>query len=344
MEVKMASKRIGGDSELESGWLRGRDERHRLVVVQEAGPDGFHFAPSGGAAYRIEEIGSDSFANKIQEFLNSLHVRAFTAAERAQIGRLPETEKVLHDLTSAWQLRRVALQCLADLGENPGIAYGTAADHEAGQRGLLQNPGSGQRGGDIPVADDGAGQNPGGFLDGIPVASAAVALPDGSSVDAHPIGAILVKEVQKVLERGGIGITQAALDTEGQGDQRPQRLQNLLDPCKVFQESASDIFAADYLCGAAQVEVDAGDGQALQRLRDSGKAGDIFPGNLRHQRPAGIVGENLPLNLRVDSGIGIDPDILGHVAISAAIGLQETPECKIGHVLHGRQDQGGVES
>lgn len=320
------------------GELRGRDEGHRLVVVEEACPDGFHLAPTGGTADGMEEIGTDSIADKVEEFLNSLHVSLFTAAEWAQIGRLPEPEKVLHDLAASRQEGWFALQYLPDLREEPRIAHGAAADHEPGQRGIREDAGSRLGAGDIAVADHGAVQEPGGLLDGFPVALAAVALPDGSAMNGDPVEPILIEEGQKVLERGGIGIAQAALDAEGQGDERTQRFQDILYPGKVFEESASDVFAADHPCGAAEIEIDPGDGQALQILRNPGKTGDILPGDLGHQRPAGIVFANLPLNLRADSGTGIDPDIFGHVAIGPAIGLQQPPECKIGHVLHGRQE------
>ncbi len=163
-------------------------------------------------------------------------------------------------------------------------------------------------------------------------------------MNGDPVEPILIEELQKMLERGGIGIAQTALDAERYLDGWTQRAEYLLHFGRVFEESASDVFAADHLGGAAEIEIDPGDGEPLQLLRDFYQTGDILPGDLGHQRPAGIVLQDLPLDMRVDARVGIDPNILGEVAIGPGPALQEPPECQVGDILHRRQEQRAAQS
>lgn len=148
----------------------------------------------------------------------------------------------------------------ADLAEDPGVADGVAADHDAGGSGVVEDLAGFGGGGDVAVGEEGAVDSFGGAFDEVVVDFGAVHFLDGAAVQAEEVDLVLVDEVEDGLEVFCILESDTHLDGEESGDGLAEGAEDLVDFLGVAQESAAAVLFVDGGGGAAHVEVDSGDG------------------------------------------------------------------------------------
>ena len=108
------------------------------------------------------------------------------------------------------------------------------------------------------------------------------------------------------------------------------------------KETAARILAADDGGGAAEVQIDAEDGVALEGLGGADEAGEILADHLGDDRFAGRVPVDGAEDRFLGLGIAVDSEVLGVVEIGAAVAVDDGPELEIGDILHRGQDQQGA--
>ncbi len=160
----------------------------------------------------------------------------------------------------------------ADLGEDPGIADGAAADHEAVGAGGGDECAGGGEIADVAVGEDGAGHEAGGAGDGVVVQERLVHLAHGASVDGEGVDGVAAEEVEQRGELVGGVEADAGLDGEAEVHGVADVAQDDVDFLGVAEQAAAGVLAADDGRGAAEVEVDAGDGALLQIAGGAGGA------------------------------------------------------------------------
>src|ERR1035437_3309895 len=95
-------------------------------------------------------------------------------------------------------------ELLAALAEDPRIADGMAADHDAGGARLGEDRGGAGGRGDVAVGEDGAADMADGPGDGVVMHLAAIHLLHGAAVNGEKINAVLVHQIEDALEIDGV--------------------------------------------------------------------------------------------------------------------------------------------
>jgi len=109
----------------------------------------------------------------------------------------------------------------------------------------------------------------------------------------------------------------------------------------IAEETATGAFAVHDRDGAAEVEIDGGDGMLLQFARSANERGDVVADHLRDYRPAGRVLRDGAENVRIEPRIGQDPEVFGEVKIGVAVTGDQPHEAQVGNVLHRREREDG---
>lgn len=331
----------GGEGEVE------RFEWHGVGVVEVvvADVEEFRFIPC--AADFVEEgaCGFDADAEEVHMFFG-----AGDEAGGARVVGAEDVEELLdiaEDVVSGGELDGEVLEVLADLGEQPGVTDGAAADHEAeGAGGLEDGVGFGG-GADVAIGEDGAGEGLGGLADEFVAHWGAVHFVDGAAVDREEVEVMFSEDGDELVEDLGGVEPDAGFDGEsGCGDGIAQGAEDGVDLLGVAEEAATGAFAVDHGCGAAEVEVDGGDGVILEFAGGADEFGDVVTDELGDGWALGWVMGNGAEDAFIEVGVGIDAEVFSEVEVGATVGVDEFPEFPVGDVLHGGQrerGQGGFE-
>ena len=169
-----------------------------------------------------------------------------------------------------------------------------AADHHTGGASLGDDRSGALGGGNVAVGQDGAAHLPDRPGNEIVVHLSAIHCLHGAAVDGEQIDLVPVDDLQEAVEALSVIKAEAHLDREESGHGGAERPQNLVDPVRIAQQPAADVFAIDLGCGAAEIEIDAGHRKPQQFAHGAQDVGHALADELGEHRPAGGVVGNGP--------------------------------------------------
>jgi len=317
------------------------DERERSVVVEEGPAGGEKIRGGGNPANLVEKTagGLDAEGQEVHVFFHFLDLRSLTYVRGADA--FVEAVDVAQDGTSGWAGDGESALVLADLLKEPGVANSAASEHESVCSGDGEDVGGVSGGMDVAIGNDGAGECGCSERDGIVVDFAGVALGDGASVDGEEVDAVFFEDGEQLVEDARIVKADAGLDGEGPRDGRAKGSEDAVDSLRIAEQAATGALAIDDGCRAAEVEIDGGDGVVLQFAGGTDEGGDVVADHLCDDGTSGGILRNGLENPFIEAGVGGDAEIFGDIDIRAAVFRHQTPEGKIGDILHGSQKEQG---
>ena len=172
---------------------------------------------------------------------------------------------------------------------------------------------------DIAVGEDGTGDGGDGAGDVIVMDFGAVHFLDGAAVDGEEVEGMFREDGQEFVEDLRGIEAEAGFDGELDGDGVAQRAEDGVHARGFAEQAAAGAFAIDDGRGAAEIEVNGGDGVLLQFLRGADERGDVVADHLRDDGPAGgILGDGIEDPFFQVRG-GVDAEIFGVINIRAAV-------------------------
>lgn len=288
----------------------------------------------GCAASGVQEcaLRIDGLADEGEEFLHAVEVMALGKAGLG--GSVPERMDVSKHIGERGNTAGASAQEVLSLAKNPRIANGGASDHDAVGLGKSEDFGGFGGGGDIAIGEDWAAHMGFGLADTLIIDLAAVHLADGTTVDGQGVDFVGIDEVEDLEKMAIILKADAHFDGKAAGRGVAQRCENLLDSGGFTEQAAADLLTVDLGCGAAHIQVDAGDGQACEIACGTGEVFTIVADQLCEHGASGIVVEDGIDNVRLQRGLGVDAEILGDKKIRWAECAEQAHEGKVGHILH----------
>src|SRR5882724_9774778 len=317
-------------------------ERHGEIVAEVGFAKAEEFRLGGDAADVVEELagGFDAEADVVQIFFHFLNVRGFLYLRRAH--GFIEGADVVEDIETGGDEEGFAALMLADLVEEPGIADDAAPDHEAPRAGELEDFAGLARGIDVAVGEDGTGNGPDGAGDVIVMDFAAIHFADGAAVDGEKVERMAREDGEEFVEDGGRIEAEAGLDGELDGDGVAESAEDGVHAAGFAEQAAAGAFAIDDGRGAAEVQVNGGDGILLQLGGGADEGGDVVADHLRDDGSAGgVFGDGFE-NPLFEMRHGVDAEIFGVIDVRAAVGRHEFPEREVGNILHWREGEDGL--
>ena len=245
------------------GGVGRRLERHRLVVVEELGADAVEGVGGVGAPDLVQERRRHALAEEVDELLHPVALHLLRLVEGGL--RLPQGADVLPHVAPGRPGQRLAAQLLPDLVEQPGAADGAAPDHQAAAAGPLEQRPRLRRRVDVAVGDDGAGHRVDRLANQVVVHGRPVHLRHRPRVHGERVDRVPGEDRQQPVELLRRGETEAGLHRERDRHRLAQRAQDGVDALALPEQAAAGALPVDDRRRAAQVQVDGGDGQLLER-------------------------------------------------------------------------------
>ena len=105
----------------------------------------------------------------------------------------------------------------------------------------------------------------------------------------------------------------------------------------IAEQAAADIFLVNLGRGAAEIQVNTGDGMKQQLGDRAGDVGNLLADELREDGPAGAVLGNGADDVFFRAGLGVDAEKFGDEVVWRAMPCAEGHEREIGDILHRRK-------
>jgi len=145
-----------------------------------------------------------------------------------------------------------------------------------------------------------------------------------------------------LIEDRGVVEAEPGFDGEWDFNGVAEGAENGVDLLRLAKESAAGALSIDDGSGAAEVQIDAGDGMLLEFARGADEVGDAIADHLRDDGAAGGIASDGREDVGFEMRIGADAEILGPVDVGAAVGRHELPEGEVRDVLHGGESEDGL--
>jgi uncharacterized protein YciU (UPF0263 family) len=289
-------------------------------------PD-FVFEFRGVSLHDIDEV-----------FLHLLNVFAFDEARCFAGGFVVEERNVFEQHPAAHCRDGLSFQRSPKLGKDPGLPNGTASDHETGGIGFTKVGKTGGDVDDISVRNDGAGELLDGVADHLWVDRALVTFFDSASVNGEEVDGVLFKNTEESVEFIGSMKTNPSFYGEGKiAAGLAQNAEEVVDVVGIPEESATGVLAVNDGSGAAEIEIDPGDGVFFELVHGADEFVGVLANHLRDEgATGGVLGDGAE-DVGIEMGVDVDAEVLGDVNIGSSKGCDDPEKGEVRHVLHGRE-------
>ena len=228
--------------------------------------------------------GPDAFAEVVHEFLHPFHLNLFRRDE-ACLGFVKQRDVVEH-VAAGWVSDRLATQPLANLVEEPGAANHATANHQAPRLSLRQDFQRLSGGIDVPIRDHRARQGFSRAANQIVVNRQTIHLRHGARVNREQINRVLREDRQQRVKLVRRSEAHARFHRELDAHRIAQRAENGVNALRFAEQSAAGAFLVNDRRGAAEIQVNRHDREALQFFRGAHERGNVVADHLRDDRLA----------------------------------------------------------
>jgi len=165
-----------------------------------------------------------------------------------------------------------------------------------------------------------------------------VTLFDGASVNGEEIDGVLFENRKEAVEF--IGSMKADPGFHGEGKIAAGVAKNseeVIDVVWVTEESAAGCLAVNDGSGAAQIEIDPGDGVAFEIVNGADEFVGILADHLGDEGASGGIPGDGAEDVGIEDGVNVNAEVFGDVNVGPAEGGDDPKKGEIRHVLHRRE-------